>query len=87
MQRASICMSPSPMQASAQVVQAWAQSKQASMHSTNALVSTTTPLGFVSTICQAWVMFCLLLSVHLSSERMCLWVMLLAQLDHLPYLL
>src|SRR5919107_6455323 len=55
MQRASICRSSSPRQASAQAVQAWAQSKQASMHSTSAFASTAGSLGFVSIIRRAWV--------------------------------
>src|SRR5215211_944652 len=60
MQRISICTSCSPRQASAQAVQAWAQSKQASMHSTSACASTAGSLGFVSIIRRAWVMLRLL---------------------------
>src|SRR5215203_1346930 len=60
MQRISICTSCSPRQASAQAVQAWAQSKQASMHSTSASASTAGSLGFVSIIRRAWVMLWLL---------------------------
>jgi hypothetical protein len=52
-QRANICMSPSPRQASAQAAQVCSQSKQAWMHSTNALGSTAAPLGFVSSIRRA----------------------------------
>src|SRR5829696_221560 len=60
MHRVSICTSCLPRQASAQAVQAWAQSKQASMHSTSAVVSKAAPLGFASIICRAWVIFLLL---------------------------
>jgi hypothetical protein len=56
MQRASICMSPSPRQASAQAVQLCSQSKQAWMHSTNALGSTAAPLGCVSSIRRVWLL-------------------------------
>src|ERR671916_3029281 len=56
MQRASDLGSSSPRQASAQAVQLWAQSKQASMHSTSVEASTAAELGLVWSICWAWVM-------------------------------
>jgi hypothetical protein len=63
MQRASICMSPSPRQASAQAVQLCSQSKQAWMHSTNTLGSTAAPLGCVSSIRLVWLLKAFLLPV------------------------
>src|ERR687896_156585 len=55
MQRVSDLGSSSPRQASAQAVQLWAQSKQASIHSTSVEASTAAELGLVWSICWAWV--------------------------------
>jgi hypothetical protein len=55
MQRARDLGSSSPRQASAQAVQLWAQSMQASMHSTSVEASTAAELGLVWSICWVWV--------------------------------
>ena len=63
MQRASICTSPSPMQASAQAMKLCSQTKQAWMHSIKVLGSSAVPLRCVSSIRHVWLLKTFLLPV------------------------